>query len=140
MQAGTIATVTNNNGGRISALDTNGVAILGTTTTVANAGQIVASATGGVGIFAGTVNVTANTGLIVGTTNAISSTTGTVAVNNSAGGTIQSTSLNSVAIFAETTANVVNAGAIKGGIGGGIGIRKRYGDRREYVSGAHFRW
>jgi uncharacterized protein with beta-barrel porin domain len=44
-------------------------------------------------------------------------------VNNSAGGTIQSTSLNSVAIFAETTANVVNAGAIKGGIGGGIGIR-----------------
>ena len=123
------------NGGTISAFDANGAAINAGTPTVANAGQIMASATGGVGIFAGTVNVTANTGLIAGESNAISSTTGTVTVNNNTGGTIQSTSVNSIAIFAETSASVINAGTIKGGTAAERQSAPRHGDRRECIGG-----
>ena len=115
------ATVSNNEGGTISALDADGKAIRATTLTVANAGQIAALATGGVGIEADTANVTANTGSIAGERYAIRSSAGAV-VNNNAGGTIQGTSFGAVAISAATDASVVNAGTIKGGIGGGIGV------------------
>ncbi|WP_194407528.1 autotransporter domain-containing protein [Bradyrhizobium sp. CCBAU 53351] len=117
------ATISNGVGGTISALDANGKAIRATTATVANAGQISALATGGVGIDVDTVNVTANTGLISGESFGIRSSAGVVAVNNNAGGTILGTSLGAVAISAGPNASVFNAGTIKGGIGGGIGIR-----------------
>ena len=116
------ANVSNNEGGTISALDANGKAILATTVTVANAGQISALATGGIGIDGDTVNVTANIGLISGERYAIRTSTGAVAANNNAGGTIQGTSLGAVAISAGANASVFNAGTIKGGIGGGIGV------------------
>ncbi|MBR0686819.1 autotransporter domain-containing protein [Bradyrhizobium manausense] len=117
-----IATVTNGSSGAISADDANGSAINAGLANVANAGQIFASNAGGIGILATTVNVTANTGTISGEFNAIRSPSGSVTVNNN-GGTIQSTNFNSTAVFAKTDATIVNAGTIKGGAVGGIGIR-----------------
>jgi len=117
-----IATVTNDRTGFIRANDPNGSAINAVIANVSNAGQILAPGAGGFGILAGTVNVTSNTGSITGESNAIRSPSGTVTVNNN-GGTVQSTNLNSTAIFARTDATIVNAGTIKGGAGGGIGIR-----------------
>lgn len=114
-------TVSNNEGGVISAIDANGKAIRAATATIANAGQISALATGGVGIDADTVNVTANTGLISGESFAIRSSVDAV-VKNNAGGTIQGTSFGAVAVSAGTNASVFNAGTIKGGVGGGIGV------------------
>ncbi|MBR0703996.1 autotransporter domain-containing protein [Bradyrhizobium diazoefficiens] len=115
------ATISNGVGGTISALDANGKAIRATTATIANAGQISALATGGIGIDADTVNVTANTGLISGESYAIRSSIDAV-VKNNAGGTIQGTSFGAVAASAGTNASVFNAGTIKGGVGGGIGV------------------
>ncbi|MDA9520779.1 hypothetical protein XI06_10455 [Bradyrhizobium sp. CCBAU 11434] len=116
------ATVTNGSGGTIQALDQNGSAVNALIANVSNAGQILALNGGGFAILAGTVNVTANTGTISGEFNAIRSPSGSVTVNNN-GGTIQSTNFNSTAVFAKTDASIVNAGTIKGGAGGGIGIR-----------------
>jgi hypothetical protein len=116
------ATVRNDSTGVITVDDNNGSAINAVIANVANAGQILALGTGGFGILAGTVNVTANTGTISGEFNAIRSPSGQVTVNNN-GGTIQSTNFNSTAVFAGTDATIVNAGTIKGGAGGGIGIR-----------------
>ncbi len=115
------ATISNGAGGTISALDANGKAIRATTATIANAGQISALATGGIGIDADTVNVRANTGLISGESYAIRSSTDAV-VKNNPGGTIQGTSFGAVGVSVGTNASVFNAGTIKGGIGGGIGV------------------
>ncbi|MEO8320079.1 MAG: hypothetical protein ABI561_17350, partial [Bradyrhizobium sp.] len=120
---GNTATVNNSSGGAISAVDINGAAIGATTASVSNAGDILASASGGVGILAGEVNVTANSGRILGEHSAIRTQSGAVTANNSAGGLIQSANGNSTAIFADTNANVVNAGTIKGGAIDGSAIQ-----------------
>lgn len=117
------ATVTNGSTGTISALDAGGSAIRTVTASVANAGEIRASAPGGIAIFGATIEVAANTGTISGDANAILTNQSSVKVTNNDGGMIQSTGVNSTAIFANTSASVVNAGTIEGGSGNSIGIR-----------------
>ncbi|WFU77962.1 autotransporter domain-containing protein [Bradyrhizobium sp. CIAT3101] len=128
------ATVRNDSAGIIQADDVNGAAINAIVATVSNAGQILALSAGGVGILAGTVNVTDNTGTITGEANAIRSPSGSVTVNNN-GGKIQSTNINSIAVFAGADATVSNSGTIKGGSNGGKAIRATNNATVENLSG-----